>query len=575
MNKKDVVNTLDEIVAYLELKGASAASISAHRAAARAVKAFPGDLEYWLSETGAASRRLDPSIHGIVSEILQTGSTHALERLRREFPPSLVEMFQIPGLGAAKIRQIYEGLKVDSLAELEAAARDRRLEALPRFGKKTAAKILNSIEQLRWGSEARLFHHAYREAKELAAVLSGISSVARVEIAGAVRRRLEIIRGLDFVVQVSGSPDDLVRRLGTVPGVREFITDKENSLSLKFASGTLADIHWTRAAQFGFQFLRATGSVDHIDRLRQLADGKGITWTETELIRNGESLQTRSELDVYRALGLPYIEPELREGGGEIEAARAGTLPTLIERSDIRGFLHCHSTYSDGTSTVPEWARACREAGYEYLGITDHSERATFAGGITGDQVRMQHEEIDAVNKRHSTFRVLKGIEADILEDGSLDLIPQVRDSFEFVIASVHNKLEMNVTRMTARILKAMEDPKMVIWGHPTGRLLLSREPYGLDLDRIFRAAAELGVAIEINADPQRLDLDWRLLQQAIDAGVTIAIGADAHHVEGLRNMDVGVGIARKGWVTKEHVLNTRTVDEFLRRAHARPGQAL
>ncbi len=528
---------IEEIAAYLELKGESSSL---------------------------------PSTQDIVSELASTGSSQTLERLRQEFPPGLVEMFQISGLGATKIRQIYQRLKVDSLAELENAARDGRLAGLPRFGKKTAEKVLKSIEQLKRSSEPRLFHHAFREAEELAAILADIPRVARIEIAGAVRRRMEIIRGLGFAVALKGSPNDLIKRLGAVPGVSEFVAETDNALSLRFASGTVADIHWAPAAQFGFQWLRATGSEGHIAQLRQLAESRGLSWSDRGLVSDTSFLKTPTELDVYAALDLPYIEPELREGRGEVNAARSGKLPVLIEQEDIRGFLHCHSTYSDGTSTVTEWARACRDAGYEYLGITDHSERATYAGGISEDQLRLQHAEIDAVNKRQSTFRVLKGIEADILEDGSLDLVSETSATFEFVIASVHSRLEMNESRMTARILKAMEDPRMTILGHPTGRLLLSRNPYPMNTDRIFQRAAELGVAMEINADPQRLDLDWRLLREAVDAGVTISIGADAHHVHGMLNMAIGIGIARKGWISKEHVLNTRSVDEFLDHSRAR-----
>ncbi len=537
MNKENVTRIIEEIAAYLELKGESSSL---------------------------------PSVQDIASELTSQGSSQTLERLRQEFPPGLVEMFQIPGLGATKIRQIYQRLQIDSLAELENAARDGRLAGLPRFGKKTAAKVLTSIEQLRRNTEPRLFHHARREAEELAAILAGIPGVARVEIAGTVRRRMEIIRGLDFVVQLKGSPHALIQRLDAVPGVSEFVAETDTALSLRFESGTAADIHWTSAAQFGFQLLRATGSEEHLAQLRRLAQGRSLSWSDRGLAKNTSLVKTPTELAVYAALDLPYIEPELREGRGEVEAARSGKLPVLIEHSDIRGFLHCHSTYSDGTSTVTEWARACRDAGYEYLGITDHSERATYAGGISEDQLRLQHSEIDAVNKRQSTFRVLKGIEADILEDGSLDLVPETTATFEFVIASVHSRLEMNASRMTARILKAMEDPRMTILGHPTGRLLLSRNSYPMDTQKIFERAAELGVAIEINADPQRLDLDWRLLREAVDTGVTISIGADAHHVHGMLNMDIGIGIARKGWISKEHVLNTRPVDEFLDHSGAR-----
>jgi DNA polymerase (family 10) len=296
--------------------------------------------------------------------------------------------------------------------------------------------------------------------------------------------------------------------------------------------------------------VRATGSAEHVAQLEaRLASGSG-PWGD--------------EAGVYHAAGLPWIPPELREGMGEIEAAAAGRLPRLLEERDLKGFLHCHTNYSDGTTTVAEWADACRAAGYAWLGITDHSESSAYAGGLRTEDVTRQHAEIDAANRRASDFRILKGVEADILADGSLDYGPAVLDSFDFVIASIHTRFGMTETEMTERVLRALDDPHTTILGHPTGRLLLARDPYAIDLEQVLQRAAERGVAVEVNADPHRLDLDWRMVRRARDLGVRISLGADAHSIAGLTNVALGVGIARKGWLGADDVLNTRDAEGFL-----------
>jgi DNA polymerase (family X) len=267
---------------------------------------------------------------------------------------------------------------------------------------------------------------------------------------------------------------------------------------------------------------------------------------------------------VYHALGLAWVPPELREGDGELQAAASGALPRLVEQSDLRGFLHCHSNYSDGTVTIREWAVACRAAGYEWVGITDHSQSAAYAGGLRKEDVALQHAEIDDANRALAGIRVLKGVEADILADGTLDYGPEILDRFDFVIGSIHSRFGMTETEMTRRVLSAMDDPRLAILGHPTGRLLLQREPFAIDLETVLAKAALRGIAVEVNADPHRLDLDWRMVRRARDLGVTISIGADAHSTTGMTNVAVGIGIARKGRLEPAHVLNTRAADDFL-----------
>src|SRR5574341_1896919 len=552
MDKPAVRQVLEQIASFLELKGESPSQVRAFQNAARAIAAFPGDL----NEALPLGVPLD-----VVQELLATGRSSALDELRELVPPGLVEMLRIPGLGVAKIRQIHESLGIESLTELDEAAADGRLARLPRFGSKTAENVRKGIALLRQSSEFRLYHHALDEAKAVQRALLGLAGVGAVEIAGSVRRRREVIRDLDFVVvqAAAGARDALVKRLGEAPGVIEF-AGKEGAVTLRFASGTVVDVFLATPDTFGLAWLRATGSEAHLAQLETRARQRSVDL--------GAAARFPDEASVYRALGLAWIPPELREGCGEIAAAEAGALPQLVERRDLKGFLHCHTNYSDGTTTIADWAAACAAAGYEWVGVTDHSQAAPYAGGLAAADVPRQHAEIESVNRTTGGVRVLKGVEADILADGTLDYGPTVLDRFEFVIGSVHSRFGMSEAEMTQRVLRAMDDPHLTILGHPTGRLLLSRDPYAIDLDRIFAKAAERGIAVEVNADPHRLDLDWRAVRRAREVGVPISIGADAHSVSGMGNVEIGLGVARKGWLEAAGVLNARDAEGFL--AHAR-----
>ena len=557
MDKLAVRQVLEEMAAFLELKGENPFRIRAYENAARAVASIPGDLaDAFQSGTLAEVRGIGKGTLEIVGELLSTGRASALDELREQIPPGLVEMLRIPGLGVTKIRQIHEALHIESIPELEAAAGDGRLAELPRFGAKTAENILKGISFLRRGNEFRLLHHALDEAVAVQRSLQALDGVTRVEIAGSVRRRREIIRDLDFVVVHAGggAREAIVKRLSTTPGVTEF-TGQEPTVTLRFASGSVADVFLATPEEFGMAWIRATGSAAHLTELEARARERGVS------LATGAPFA--DEASLYRALGLDWIPPELREGAGEVEAAAQGTLPRLVEQKDLKGLLHCHSNYSDGTTTIAEWARACQDAGYTWMGLTDHSQSAAYSGGLKREDIPRQHQEIDAVNREASGFRILKGVEADILADGHLDYDAATLDAFDFVIGSIHTRFGMTKEQMTARVLTAMDDPHLTIIGHPTGRLLLSRDPFDIDIERVLLTAAERGIGIEVNADPHRLDLDWRLVRQARDLGVPISIGADAHSVAGMANVAVGVGIARKGWLEAKDVLNTRDAAGF------------
>jgi len=573
MDKKAVAQVLEQIAAFFELKGENPFRIRAFRTAARAVAGFPGDLRDGLEDGSlAGTKGVGPATMQIVAEIVTTGRASLLEELREQIPPGLVEMLAVSGLGVAKIRQIHEVLDIDSLPELEAAALDGRLARLPRFGPKTSENILKGIAFLRQASAYRLSHHAADEAEGLRAALERMPGVLRAVVAGDLRRRAEVVRDLVLVIVAEVTPAELFRRLSQLPGVHEFAGQDDRRMTLRFAGGASAQIVVTTPVNTGAVLAHATGSEAHLRELAAHAASRDLSLTGAALWRGSAFVPTPDETSFYAALGLDLIPPELREGQGEVEAAAHHALPRLLERGDLRGFLHCHTRYSDGSNTVEDLALACRTAGYEYVGITDHSQAAAYAGGLRPDDLARQADEIDELNARLEGIRVLKGVEADILQDGRIDFDEPVLARLDFVIASVHSRFNMGEREMTARMLAAMDNPYLTIIGHPTGRLLLARDPYGLDLDAVIGKAAASGVALEVNADPHRLDLDWRVLRRARAAGVAISIGADAHNAAGIANVEYGVGVARKGWLGPGDVLNALPVEGFLAHAARRRG---
>ncbi|HET6778841.1 MAG TPA: DNA polymerase/3'-5' exonuclease PolX [Gemmatimonadales bacterium] len=571
IDKKAVAQVLEQIAAFLELKSENPFRIRAFRTAARAITAFSGDLRESVEDGSLASvKGVGPATLQIVTELVRTGRATMLEELRGKIPPGLVEMLELSGLGVAKIRQIHEVLGIDSLAELEAAAHDGRLAKLPRFGPRTSENILKSIAFLRQASAYRLSHHAVDEAAPLRAALERLPGVTSAITAGDVRRRCEVVRELVFVLIAESSPAELFRRLSQLPGVHEFAGQDERRLTLRFAGGASAQIVATTPVNAGAVLVQATGNEAHLHELAAWAGDRGFALSGAALWRGSQFVATPDEATFYQALGLSFIPPELREGRGEVAAAAQAGLPRLVEKSDLKGFLHCHTSYSDGHNTIEELALACKQAGYDYLGVTDHSQAASYAGGLQPEDVARQADEIDQVNSRLEGFRVLKGIEADILQDGSVDYDERVLERLDFVIASVHSRFNMGEKEMTARILAAMDNPYLTIIGHPTGRLLLSRDPYPVDLGAVIEKAAATGVALEINGDPHRLDLDWRFLRQARDSGVAISIGADAHGVSGLGFVDNAINMARKGWLAAGDILNTQSVGDFVAYARRR-----
>ncbi|MEJ2636429.1 MAG: DNA polymerase/3'-5' exonuclease PolX, partial [Calditrichia bacterium] len=458
------------------------------------------------------------------------------------------------------------------VGELEYACKENRLSDLEGFGEKTQEKILLGIGMLKKYSERHLISTASESGQTLFEQVKNFPGVVRCEIAGSLRRRRETIKDIDILVSAADeNREKIMDRFSTLPEVEVVSGKGKTKTSVVLQSGMNADLRIVSDEQYPYALHHFTGSKEHNVAMRGYAQKLNMKMNEYGLFRNEtENIPCRTEAEIFGKLKMQYIPPELRENYGEIEAALGNEIPELVEQKDLRGMIHCHSHYSDGANTVEEMARACREAGYEYLVISDHSKSAAYANGLSEERIRAQHREIDELNGRLKDFRILKSIECDILPDGRLDYSDEVLAGFDLVIASIHSKFKMTEEEGTRSVIRAMENPFVTIVGHPTGRLLLAREGYPIDMEQIIRTAADLQVSIELNANPHRLDIDWRLIKGSKDLGVKISINPDAHRTEGIQDVKYGVGVARKGWLTKPDVLNCLSAEELIRFAAKR-----
>jgi DNA polymerase (family 10) len=546
----------------LELHGEDRATVHDFHAASRRVAALSDDA-LCAAAASNAPEDIPSSVLPVVRELLETNGAAMLESLQEQTPEGLLEMLLVPGLGPAKIRRIHKGLDVDTLQELEAAARDGRLAALPGFGLKTAEKISKGIADLRASGAPVLWAHAASEADRLRHLVATVPGVLRVAIAGSIRRCCETVHDVDLVVAVEGSRSVFAASLAhDLPGVRDVLGGGGRTVTVRFDDGVRMDLACVRDDQFAVAFWRATGSNAHVRAVTEHAAAVGFTIA-------GDTVR-----DVQGAVVAIASESALREAAGEVAAAAARCMPALITERDVIGAVHCHSQYSDGGATIADMANAAIALGWKYLGISDHSQSNTYAGGLAREAIVRQHAEIaelnDAYGRNGVDFRVLQGIEADILPCGRVDYDAQFLDRFDFVIASIHSRYGMDERQMTERVLKALDDPHITILGHPTGRLLLTREPYAIDMDAVIAKAGAVGVAVELNADPHRVDIDWRLCRVAQRHGTVVSIGPDAHSPQGLGNTAMGIATARKGWLGASDVLNSRTASEVLEFARAR-----
>jgi len=577
MDNSEVAALLAETALLLELAGENPFKVRSYRKVSDLIADLDEEVEGihrsgGLEALPGVGKGISSDLRGLFEE----GTLAPLEELRAQVPPGLVEMTRIRGLGVKRIRAIHETLAITTMGELEYACLENRLVTLKGFGPKMQASVLDQIEALRRYARYFHIHNASSLVARAKSFLEGCAGVSSVHVAGAVRRCAEVVAGARLVAVTDRPADsleafcayDAIQERGDGSDDRVHVLDDrvhvlDDHVHVVVEGGLPLEVIACREAERASKLLFATGSAGHLEEIARRADSEGFDIAAEGLRGEGRVVETGSENDIYSALGLGFVPPEMREGTGEVEAAAEGVIPRLVTREELRGVLHVHTRWSDGAETVAAMADACRERGYEYIGISDHSRSAWYAGGLSAGELIEQGERIAELNRSFDRFRILHGVESDILPDGSLDYADDVLSKLDFVIASVHSVFNMDMETMTARLIKAMENRATSVLGHPTGRLLLGREGYPVDIDALLEAAARLGVMIEINANPYRLDLDWRHLARCRELGIRLLINPDAHNIPGLDHVDFGLGVARKGGLDKNLVANTLPVEEL------------
>jgi len=563
LDRFSVARALREIASLMQVEGANPFKVRAYERGARALEGMPEDLGTLVREGRLTSvPGIGSALAATITELFQTGRSPQLDRLREKLPPGVIELGQV--LSVSKIGALHRALGISSLADLEAAARAGRLRDVKGFGVKTEQKILADIEALHTRGTETLLHEATREGEALLAHLRASPAVARAEIAGALRRRRETIDRLVAVAAAEkGKTEDALDHAARYPASVTVLERDAARIVMRLPDGLNAEVHVPPPPRFATAWHRLTGSEGHLAKLAVVAEARGLQMDEDGLTRGGRRVSLKDEADIYRELELPFIEPELREDEGEVEAAVTGTLPTdLLRVEDVQGLVHCHTHYSDGKNSVEEMARGADALGMKYMTITDHSPTAFYANGLPLDRLKRQWEDIAKAQEKVKV-RLLRGTESDILADGSLDYPDEVLGQLDVIVASVHNRHKMDADQMTRRIVAAMRRPQFKIWGHALGRYVLTRPPFAVHMEKILDAVAESRAAIEINGDPHRLDMEPRWVRMARTRSIPFVISTDAHSVNALRNVRWGVDMARRGWLTKAEVLNTRGVDEF------------
>jgi len=566
IHNADIAAIFSEMADLLEIQQANPFRIRAYRNAARIVGELGREVRAMvergenLTELPGIGDDLAKKMH----EIIASGKCRALERLRSEFPPAISELLHVPGLGPKRVRTLWHELEVQTPEQLARAARDGRIRTLPGFGAKTEANILKSVEAHLSKTRRLKLAIAAQYAESLVAWLSGARGVAHIEVAGSYRRARDTVGDLDILVAAEADSDVMARFVG-YDEVAQLLSQGPTRASAVLRSALQVDLRVVDEAAYGAALCYFTGSKAHNIALRRLAQEHGLKLNEYGVFRGQERIAGDSEESVYRALGLPWIAPELREDRGEIAAARAGRLPHLVQLGDLGGDLHAHTTATDGHHTLQEMALAAKAAGLSYLAITEHSRRLAMAHGLDPRRLAEQCEGIDRLNEKLSGIVLLKGIEVDILEDGSLDLPDTALARLDLVVGAVHSRFDLSRSKQTERILRAMDNRHFTLLAHPTGRLIEARPPYDVDMLRLVRHAKARGCYLELNAHPDRLDLPDNYCLMAKDEGVLVSINSDAHSREDFANLRFGIGQARRGWLAPADVLNTRPLGELRR----------
>lgn len=576
MDNPEIARTLEEVADILEIQNANPFRIRAYRNAVRTVETVTVPLRRWVEEGRALTDLpgIGKEMANHIKEMVETGTLGFRDELLAEVPRSLIELMRLPGLGPKKARRVWDELQIGSVDELEAAAKEGRIAALPGFGAKSQEKILAGIADYRQQGSRFLLNEAERSVEPLLAYLREAPEVERLEVAGSYRRRKETIGDIDLLA-IASRPVPVMERFRGYAQVDKILMAGDTRSTVVLGSGLQVDLRVVPAECYGAALVYFTGSKEHNVKLRRRAVERGLRISEYGVFRiqarvheegsesEGECIGGSEEAEVYATVGLAWIPPELREDHGEIELAAAGRLPRLIRVEDLRGDLHMHSTWSDGRNSIEEMVEACAARGYEYMVISDHSKSLAMTGGLDAYRLREQWKEIDEVRARHPEIRVLRSMEVDILGDGSLDLEDEMLAGLDLVLVSLHSRLDLPLVQQTDRVLKALEHRQVNIFCHPTARLINRRKPAELDLEVILRRAAELGVALELNCSPNRLDLKDTHLRLARELGCKIVIDTDSHRTRELDLMRYGVDQARRAGLGPGDVLNTRGFEDF------------
>lgn len=572
MDKYKISMILEEIGKMLELKGDNPFKIRAYYNGARLIENTEEDVEVLVKERRLHEiKGIGKALEAKITELVETGSLAFYETLKKETPEGLFELLKIPGLGPKKIKELYERLEIASVGELEYACLENRLMDLKGFGERTQMNILEGIEDLKKRKGQFLISTALIHGVKILQKLRALPQIEEISLAGSIRRKKEIVKDIDIIASCQqGHEEKIMEQFSRLEEVEKVVAKGPTKTSVVLKVGINIDLRLVEPEAYPHALQHFTGNKDHNTALRHRAKKLGLKVNEYGIYEGDKRILLKDEAEIYETLGLTYIPPELREDRGEIEAAEKSVLPQLVTIEDLKGVFHVHSHYSDGKHSIEELVQRAIERGFQYIGISDHSQTAIYASGLRESEIKRQHEEIDRLSEKYPQIKLLKGIESDILTDGSLDYNDRILASFDYVIGSIHSSFRLGKEAMTQRLLRAIENKYMSILGHVTGRLLLSRKPYELDLERVINACAENQVAIEINSNPHRLDLDWRMVQYAKERGVKLTIEPDAHGIEELDNIYYGVGIARKGWLEAADVINTLDREAVIQLLHRR-----
>jgi DNA polymerase (family 10) len=572
LDKYAIAAALQDIAALLELKGGKDRfKARAYQTGARVIAGLSEDIgDVVLQNRLTSMRGIGDALASQIEQLYLTGVSSVLRGLKKEFPPGIIELSAVPGLSITKIKALHEALGISSIAELKAAAEAGKIKTLKGFGAKTEAALLETItsRRQRGKQDERLhLHRALQTATQVADYLQTAPDAAEINFAGSLRRWKETVGTIRLVVNTK-RPAKLIEHFLRFPLIVEVIEHMEEACTVRLAEGARVSLVAARPAEFALALLMETGSKKHVNKLQQIANGEGPQSNSKQRTKKPAKRRSRSdglhhEEHIYAQLGLEYIPPELREDEGEIEAGLAGKLPEdLVTLADIRGMVHCHTTYSDGKHSIAEMVRAAEAMGMKYVTITDHSPTAFYAGGVTLDRLQRQWEEIDEVQEQVK-IKILRGTESDIVADGHLDYPDKILEQFDVIVASIHSRYKMDSAKMTKRIVTAMRQPVFKIWGHALGRLIQRRPPFECDVEQILDVIAESRAAIEVNGDPYRLDMAPQWIREARKRKIKFVISVDAHSTGALHNLKYGVGTARRGWLTKADVLNTLSAKAF------------